>query len=578
MPNKLTNIIAAVLLIFVFVICVFSMKDDSLTMDELAHIPAGYSYLVKQDMRLNPEHPPLVKDLAALPLLFIRNIKFPDNIKAWTTDTNGQWDFGSYFFYKTGNPVSKIIFFARIPMVLLLLLLGLLIFKLTKKKFGNEAGLLSLFLFSLSPTFLAHGRLVTTDIGAAFGAMLATFCFVKALKEPKAANVIIAGIAFGMAETLKFSLILLVPLFIFFALISLLRKTKVLQALKTTILVFFIGCLLIYPVYLFHTLNYPKTRQIADIKVYLKDYPEIVKRVVLFNARRDALRPYAQYLTGLLMTFQRAAGGNTTYFMGEVNNEGWRTYFPIIYFIKETLAFHIFTLIAVISVLIELNREKLKNPLKKFKEYLLDHFEEFASLCFIALYVLASLSSKLNLGIRHLLPIFPFIIFLIAGTISKLLKEPYLKSKYVILGGLLLFQMASVLMVFPSFLSYFNEFVGGADKGYIYATDSNLDWGQDLKRLEKWTEKNNIRKIYIDYFGGGDPKYYLKEKFSSWWGDRNKNELPKGSYLAVSLTLLQGGRGVPAKGFKGETGYYNWLNNFTPVANIGHSIFVYKIE
>ena len=88
--NRLTNIIAACLLIFVFFIAVFSMKGDSLTMDELAHLPAGYSYLTQKDMRINPEHPPLIKDLAAVPLLFIKNIKFPAQAKRWREDVNGQ--------------------------------------------------------------------------------------------------------------------------------------------------------------------------------------------------------------------------------------------------------------------------------------------------------------------------------------------------------------------------------------------------------------------------------------------------------------------------------------------------------
>ena len=94
LTNRVTNIIAFLLLIFMFVLAVFSMKDDSVTMDEVAHLPAGYSYLTQKDMRVNPEHPPLMKDLAAIPLLFIKNINFPSEIGAWKEDVNGQWAFG----------------------------------------------------------------------------------------------------------------------------------------------------------------------------------------------------------------------------------------------------------------------------------------------------------------------------------------------------------------------------------------------------------------------------------------------------------------------------------------------------
>src|SRR4030042_2665580 len=157
MSNRLTNIIAGCLLIFVFLIVLFSIENDSLTMDELAHLPAGYSYLTQKDMRLNPEHPPLIKDLAAVPLLFIREIKFPSDIKSWTDDVNAQWDFGFHFLYGMGNPVDKMIFWGRSPMILMLILLGFYVFKWARELFGNKAALLALFLFSFSPTLLPHG-------------------------------------------------------------------------------------------------------------------------------------------------------------------------------------------------------------------------------------------------------------------------------------------------------------------------------------------------------------------------------------------------------------------------------------
>ena len=204
----LYNFIIAGLLVLVFILALFSMKDDSLTMDEVAHLPAGYSYLTQKDMRLNPEHPPLLKDLAAFPLLFIQEIRFPYEIKDWQEDINGQWGFGYHFLYHMGNPAEKMIFWGRIPMILLLILLGFYIFKFAKEFFGKKVALLALFFFAFSPTFLAHGRLVTTDVGAAFGVVFATFYFLKALKSPNTKNILLAGLALGIAELLKFSLIL----------------------------------------------------------------------------------------------------------------------------------------------------------------------------------------------------------------------------------------------------------------------------------------------------------------------------------------------------------------------------------
>ena len=108
--------------------------------------------------------------------------------------------------------------------------------------------------------------------------------------------------------------------------------------------------------------------------------------------------------------------------------------------------------------------------------------------------------------------------------------------------------------------------------------DSNLDWGQDLKRLKNWVEKNNIEKIYIDYFGGSSPEYYFKNKYARWWDARSQKEFPKGNYLAVSATFLQGGQGKIIPGFNYPEGYYRWLNDQKLVAKIGYSIFIYYID
>ncbi|PIV42797.1 MAG: hypothetical protein COS26_01610, partial [Candidatus Nealsonbacteria bacterium CG02_land_8_20_14_3_00_40_11] len=540
MSNRTANIIAVFLLIFVFLIAFLSVKNDSLTMDEVAHLPAGYGYLTQKDMRLNPEHPPLIKDLGALPLLFIKNIKFPSEIPAWKSDINGQWNFGRYFLYNTGNPADKMILWGRMPMILILILLGFFIFKWAKELFGNKAGLLALFLFSFSPTLLAHGRLVTTDVGAAAGVTVATYYFLKSLKSPVKKNIIIAGIVFGIAQLLKFSAVLLVPFFGIIGLVWWLKKSGTfLQTIRTGFLVFLIGFLLIWPVYQFHTWNYPKDRQVSDTEFYLKDTPEFIKKPIIFASDKPILRPYALYLTGVSMVFQRVAGGNTTYFLGEVSNIGWRSYFPIVYLIKEPLAFHILTLIALLYAACLVRRSlggggAIKN---RICVWLRLHFPEFSMLVFVGIYWAVSIQGNLNIGIRHLLPVFPFTILLVSGAVSNLLKEPFLKLKCFLLAFLISWQAVSVISVFPHFLAYFNESVGGPESGYKYVVDSNLDWGQDLKGLKNWVEKNGIDTIYLDYFGGGDPQYYLGTKFSPWWGSRNPKELPKGSYLAVSASF-----------------------------------------
>lgn len=580
MKNIHANIVAFSLLAAVFFLCVFSMAGDSLTMDEKAHIPAGYSYLAKQDMRLNPEHPPLIKDLAAFPLLFIKGINFPSDIKDWNEEVNGQWGFGYNFFFNSGNPADKMIFWARIPMVMVLLLLGFYVFKWARELFGNIAGLIALFLFCFSPTFLAHGRLVTTDVGASFGIFIALYYFLKALKEPKTKNIVFSGIAFGIAQLLKFSAVVLGPFFIFLAFIwALSNKEKIKETAKVLILTFFLGALTIFPVYQFHVLNYPTEKQAADITFIMASHPiPWLGSLMARLSKVPVIRAYVQYFLGLFMVMQRAAGGNTTYFLGEVSATGWKIYFPLVYLIKETIVFHFLTLVALVSSFFSLNKSFFKVPFKKVFDWIKQNFPQFAMFCFIGLYWLSSLTSNLNIGVRHLLPTFPFVMMLTASMISTIIEGPSKKIKYLVLFLLFCFQAYSVLSVYPHFLSYFNELIGGPKEGYIYTVDSNLDWGQDLKRLEKWVDANNIDKIYIDYFGGADAEYYFKEKFEPWSGQNPSSDLPRKSFLAVSMTFFQGGRGKPSLGFNQPAGFYRWLDLYEPVAIIGNSIIVFYID
>ncbi|MBI1838699.1 MAG: hypothetical protein HYR95_00105, partial [Candidatus Colwellbacteria bacterium] len=153
--------ILAVLMITSFSIMVSVSQKESAIMDELAHIPAGYSYVKYLDYRLNPEHPPLIKMLAGLPLLYL-NPTFPLESSAWKTDVNGQWEAGTKFLYESGNNADTIIRWARLGPMLVTLVLIFFIYLWSKELMGSWWALLPAGLFALSPTVLAHGHYVTT--------------------------------------------------------------------------------------------------------------------------------------------------------------------------------------------------------------------------------------------------------------------------------------------------------------------------------------------------------------------------------------------------------------------------------
>jgi 4-amino-4-deoxy-L-arabinose transferase-like glycosyltransferase len=581
--NKRTYcLIAGILLVFSFLLAFFSMKGISLTMDELAHIPAGFSYLYARDFRLNPEHPPVLKDLAALPLMFL-NLNFPGNHPSWQTGVNNQWWFGNQFIFKSGNNPDQIMFWARIPMILLMLVFCWFIFFFAKQLVGKRFALIALTFAVFSPTILAHGRLVTTDIGAAFGVILATYFWLKFLKNPQWKNVIVAGIILGFVLLLKFSLILLIPFFgILTVLYPLLKEKGLKSVLRYSGLASLAGIFgvvfIIWPIYYFHTVGYPQARQIADTQEILASNPYgPLKNLCIWMAHNRFLRPLAHYLLGLLMATQRVSAGNTVYFLGKVSGIGWKYYFPVVYLLKVPLAFHLLTL-SILLFLLSKTKYSLRGAYQRTKNWILNNFEIFALILFVIIYWVTSISGNLNIGVRHVLPVFPCMYIIIAFALKKIFEQ--LKGKKektiasAIVSVLLIWYVLSSLFAFPHYLSYFNELAGGSKNGYKYVVDSNYDWGQDLKRLTKFVEDNKIEKIKVDYFGGDDVGYRLGEK----WVRFDPTQGPQTGWIAVSATLLQGGRGIPVKGFDQPTGYYRWLDNYQPVTRAGNSIFVYYVE
>jgi len=546
--DRYANYLAVLMLAGMLGLMVGSSWNDSATFDEVAHIGAGYTYLKYQDGRLNPEHPPLLKSLAALPLLFL-NLK--ENIPAqsfWTIENvnDRQWAAGNYLLYEAGNDADQILFWSRLPMILLTILFGWILFLWVKKRYGAGVGLLTLFFFAVSPTFLAHGRYVTTDVGAAFGFFLGIIFFLRFLEKQDLKSAIRLGVILGIALLIKFSLVLLLPIY----LIILIFKNG------NFLLVCLVALVIIYIAYIPMIWQYPRAQQINDARYLLAGYKyQPLAQLDFWLAEHPLTRPLGLYLQGFLMVAQRTAGGNTAYFMGEISSKGWWSYFPVLALTKEQLGFYVLALFALFTAL--KNRTKLD-------------FNSLVAIIFIFFYWISSILNPLNIGVRHILPTFPFLYFLVA----KIIMEPIPKAK--IASSLILFWMIlEVFFAFPHYLSYYNALGGGLNNGYKIATDSNYDWGQDLKRLKKWADENKINKIYLDYFGGGSPKYYLGEKYEGWWSSTNAP--PSGSYFAVSLNSLTGNQAEPIGDviIKPEDSY-SWLKNKAPIGRAGSSILIYR--
>jgi len=603
---SLPNLAVVLLLIIAAALMLNAAWTDSAIFDETAHIVAGYTYVKHLDYRFNPEHPPLVKMLAGLPLLF-QNLNF-DTSKGYWNGLNEQWWAGNEFLYKSGNNADQIIFWARIGPILLALLLILFTYYIAKELVGRWWALLPPLLLAFSPILLAHGHYVTTDIAAALGILLSIYTFNNYLENPARRTAILAGLTFGFAQAVKFSSILLMPYLFLIAILFYFIKDNVpfYRYLWRTILVMAIGYIIIvYPLYLLTTWNYPVEKQLSDTSALIQNFRfPLLANLNIWLAGNKTLRPFGEYLLGVLLVAQRSAGGNNAYFLGELSSHGWWYYFPLSYLMKEPLPTLLLIFLAAFLSLIKILRgfaQGLKKSCQKFLEYLKISFPETTFLIFIAIYWLSSIASPLNIGVRHIAPTLPLIYLLAAGTLRKWFNnqpnqitvtswEQITKAvngifnfwlKTLILSALLIWLILETSLAAPYFLSYFNNLSGWRTNGFYYITDSNFDWGQDLKRLQRWAAENlgPEEKIAVDYFGGGDPAYYLKNQFLPWWSAKGNPKDDGIEWLAISANTLQGALAIPVADFyKNPADEYRWLENpYGFIDRAGTSIFIYKL-
>lgn len=505
MIKKYSIFIVILLLAITFIVQIYSANHDCQTVDEGVYISTGYTYFTNRESKLNIEHPPLAKLIAASPLLFIQP-KITDAAKEFIKK-NDQYYFAHEFLYNSNNNADKIIFWARFSFILITILLGIVLYFFTKKLFRSElAGIIALFFYSLNPDIIAHGHLATNDLLLTLFFFLTAICTYNYFAKPNLKYLLFLILSLSAAIATKFSGLILVPILILiFVVQGLLNKEL--------------------------------------IKKYWLDFAKIaISCLLLITAFYCAVGlSFHDLFSGIIIQLSR--GGTPAYLFGHISQTGWWYYLPVAFIIKTPIA-----ILVILAILI------IKSRISNYKKY-------YILVLFPVVLFLASLLGHIDIGLRYLLPIYPFI-FLAMSSIATnlLLKKLYFK---IIFALLCLWYLVSFTTITPHQLTYFNEFVGGPKNGAKFLVDSNIDWGQDLKRLKTYLTKNNISTpIYLSYFGTADPSYYQinSQKITDYTG-------PIHGIVAVSVTNLK----------LLEKNNLNWLVAYTPIDKIGNSIYIYNI-
>lgn len=627
--NRYASLIVAGILFAFLIVSLCLARQDSLIMDEQAHIPAAYSYVAFGDMRLNPEHPPLIKDLVGLSLLALKP-NFPVTDNAWTNGVNEQWKLGQTFLFASGNDPDLIAWWSRLPIILLAVLLGWFIYRWTSELAGKIAGFGALLMYVSDPNIIAHSHYVTTDIGIAALVFIATYYFVRWLKKPTFRSLLAAGVVLGLAQVTKFSAVLLWPLYGIVALLyailsaSIVKSRFVIQSSIWRRIWAYVGkyvglvCvsgLVIWVVYALSTANTPleKIREIASSSLSHSGISQTATRMIDTFSGISILKPVSEYILGVMMVHDRVQSGSTIYFLGTVATGGSGSYFPVVFLMKETIPFLLLLIVALVVAGLNTLRA-VRHRTVAWTEFVRrsvrQHIAQYAMFAFVAVYAYFSIKENLNIGFRHLFPILPFLYVLVACAIASLVRR-WLKKGLtsgqshaftIVMGAIALWIVAIPVSAFPNYLSYFNETVGGHTQGYRYVTDSNYDWGQDLKRLQTWVREYNtcatetaaadcvseklkisaevlaridpsqpITTIQVDYFGGDNPQYRLGQMVV----ESHSSDAPAVGWHAISLEYYQ--ESIHRTKQPGVQSY-DWLTNVQPVGQAGDSILIFYIK
>ena len=521
-------------------------RRESVTVDEVAHIGAGVSYLQRLDMRMNEEHPPLPKAWAAIPLV-LRGVHADYSHVSWTFSNKmfnaflGEWVFGHWVIMRWNDPHATL-FWARVPMLLLTLLLGLVIYVYGSRLGDSWGGLLCLCAYVSMPAFLAFGPLVITDIAIALFWVLAVWQLPEMWHSPSRWTVIKSGLALAGAFLSKFSSGLL--FFVFVAVALSLRWRGVPEqptdkaalrawrrrAWRNMAKATSAAALFVYVVYFVLSWNEPT------------DSFNIIPHFPASPLLRRLLMPLWKYLRGLL-GFAFSAASRPTYILGHAYSHGVWFYFPVLFVLKSPLAFLLLLLLAV-AIAIFLKRRSGGQPsgqISAIPSGVELHWR--AVWVSLVVFVTACMLNRLDISIRHFsvaLAVVTLLLALLPRMLESLQRSNWRGAragKWVTVG-LAAASLVTAVRAYPNYFPFLNVLSMGRP-AYLLVNDSNLDWNQSLPEVEKFVRQRGLNQILIDEYGFSEPTVYVPE--AQLWRCQEPSPADGGRWVAVSASNIADG-------------------------------------
>ncbi len=558
-PVAVTALAAALLALHCW-LAVSALMRTGATNDEPIHLASGYSYWRFDDYRMQPENGNLPQRWGALPLLLLRpRLEPADDPALWAS--SHQWRISYGFFFRSGTDADYLLFCGRAVMAFWSVAAGLLVFAWSRALWGDTGGLCSLAVCAVSPTMLAHGALVTSDMCAAFWLLAAAGAWWRASRRITPSRVALSCAATGLAFVAKYSAILLLPIFALLLAWRVLdgdplelaprgagsgaralttRRAKLAALAALGALHALAAWAVIWTFFGWRYSAFAPALPRAwtfyiptDVVLATHD---LADRAVA-AAMRWRLLPEA-YLHGFAHVRYQGAS-RWAFLLGQYSVNGWWWFFPFTFLAKSTLG----ELLIAVALAYGAARRWLLRPAAGTRLRLLrTDCSRLAPLLILgAVYGGGSLLSTLNIGHRHILPLYP-ILFILGGALARPAAGRWWR---LAAGAAVLLSATESASIRPHYLSFFNAAAGGPSRGWRLLADSSLDWGQDLPALARWVRANRLpgETVYLSYFGNCDPGYegLSTEDLSPIYSSgrpRRWTELHAGLYC-VSATLLQ---------------------------------------
>jgi hypothetical protein len=540
-------------------------RRESITVDEVAHIGSGVSSLQKLDLRLNVEHPPLAKALAALPLV-LSGVRADYADLSWSFSDGffqqymGQWSFGHQLVTRW-NPPYPTLFWARVPMLLLTLVLGWVLYLEGAKLGGPQGGVLSLCAYATMPAFLAFGPLVLTDTAIALFSVLTLWSFADMWRSPTRGALLKFGLALGAALLSKYSAGLL--FFCFPAFVLSLRLRPVpgqpndeaelrawrRQRWRSLILGTLFAAGLVYLVYLVLSWNQPT------------DSFSIIPHAPASPLVRRLLMPPWIYLQGLVMFAFTAS--RPTYVLGHAYAHGVWFYFPVLFSLKSPLPFIGLLLLALAIAIVA--KLRLHPPVAAVPPGMELHWR--ALWVFIVVFVGACILGRLDLSIRHFLIPLALLTLLLAPLprrLERLRRSGWSAARvgYGLTLALALMSVVVAVRAYPYYFPFLNSLSLGRP-GYELVNDSNLDWNQALPDVEQWVERSGLTRVLLDEYAFSDPVVYVPQ--AQFWNCQEPAASDRGQWAVVSAGMIVDGHNCP------------WLLAYPHQSLAGGSMYAFQL-